>query len=224
MMSFVTKITDKVMHAVKVEDEKMFVRLVEDVKEAEKTTDVLEHKINIYLTQLSHGNLSRDAVAHVWSLFDVINSIERMGDCGEKIARILEKFHTKQAFSQADIDNIEEIAKLTKEITRETRKAIVFVQHPTGESAKEANEILAQAAAREEELNALRKKLLKDRSTRYYEGEEASPDFITAYSDILSNFERIGDYALRVTENILGARSPEHGTKYITVPSKEKHA
>ena len=64
MMSFVTKITDKVMHAVKVEDEKMFVRLVEDVKEAEKTTDVLEHKINIYLTQLSHGNLSRDAVAH----------------------------------------------------------------------------------------------------------------------------------------------------------------
>ena len=224
MMSFVTKITDKVMHAVKVEDEKMFVRLVEDVKEAEKTTDVLEHKINVYLTQLSHGNLSHDAVAHVWSLFDVINSIERMGDCGEKIARILEKFHTKKAFSQADIDNIEKIAKLTKEITRETRKAIVFVQHPTGESAKETNEILAKAAAREEELNVLRKKLLKDRGTRYYEGEEASPDFITAYADILNNFERIGDYALRVTENILGARAPEHSTKFITVPTKEKAA
>ena len=184
----------------------------------------MEHKINVYLTQLSHGNLSHDAVAHVWSLFDVINSIERMGDCGEKIARILEKFHTKKAFSQADIDNIEKIAKLTKEITRETRKAIVFVQHPTGESAKETNEILAKAAAREEELNVLRKKLLKDRSTRYYEGEEASPDFITAYADILNNFERIGDYALRVTENILGARAPEHSTKFITVPTKEKAA
>ena len=213
MMSFVTKMTDKVMHAVKIDDDKMFSRLIEDAKEAEKTTDVLEHKINIYLTQLTHGNLSRDSVMHTMSLFDVINNIERMGDCGEKIARILEKFHGKNAFSQADVDNIEEIAKLTKEITRATRKAIVFVQHPTAESQKETNEMLILAAQREEKLNALRKQLLKDRSTRYYEGEEASPDFITAYADILNNFERMGDYALRVTENILGARAPEHSSK-----------
>lgn len=62
----------------------MFARLIEDVKAAEQTTDVLEHKINLYLTSLSHGNLSRHAVAQAFSLFDVLNSIERMGDCGEK--------------------------------------------------------------------------------------------------------------------------------------------
>ena len=89
----------------------------------------------------------------------------------------------------------------------------MFVQHPTAESQKETNEMLILAAQREEKLNALRKQLLKDRSTRYYEGEEASPDFITAYADILNNFERMGDYALRVTENILGARAPEHSSK-----------
>ncbi|MGN1057803.1 MAG: Na/Pi cotransporter family protein, partial [Candidatus Avelusimicrobium sp.] len=57
MMSFVTKMTDKLIHAVKVDDDKMFERLIEDVKSAEHTTDVLEHKINLYLTTLTHGNL-----------------------------------------------------------------------------------------------------------------------------------------------------------------------
>lgn len=73
MMSFVTKMTDKLIHAVKVDDEKLFARLIEDVKSAEQTTDVLEHKINLYLTTLTHGNLSHHAVAQAFALFDVLN-------------------------------------------------------------------------------------------------------------------------------------------------------
>ncbi len=210
MMSFVTKMTDKLIHAVKVDDEKMFQRLIEDVKEAEQTTDVLEHKINLYLTALSHGNLSRHAVAQAFSLFDVLNSIERMGDCGEKIARILEKFHTKQPFNQADVDDLEIIAKLTKEITKRTRRILVDFQQPTRQWQTQAERTFAEAIRDEEELNALRKRLLRDRRERINAGQEASPDSITAYADILNNFERIGDYAMRVNENILGMRAEEH--------------
>ena len=209
MMSFVTKMTDKLIHAVKVDDEKMFHRLIDDVKEAEKTTDVLEHKINLYLTTLTHGNLSRHAVAQAFSLFDVLNSIERMGDCGEKIARILEKFHTQQSFRQADIDDLETIAKLTKEITKRTRRVLVDFQQPTSQWNDQAERTFAEAIADEEKLNILRKRLLRDRRERIYAGQEASPDSITAYADILNNFERIGDYAMRVNENILGMRADE---------------
>ena len=209
MMSFVTKMTDKLIHAVKVDDEKMFHRLIEDVKEAEKTTDVLEHKINLYLTALSHGNLSRHAVAQAFSLFDVLNSIERMGDCGEKIARILEKFHTQQPFAQADVNDLEVIAKLTKEITKRTRRILVDFQQPTRQWHTQAEETFAQAIKDEEELNALRKHFLRDRRERINAGQEASPDSITAYADILNNFERIGDYAMRVNENILGMRAED---------------
>ena len=209
MMSFVTKMTDKLIHAVKVDDEKMFHRLIEDVKEAEKTTDVLEHKINLYLTALSHGNLSRHAVAQAFSLFDVLNSIERMGDCGEKIARILEKFHTQQPFAQADVNDLEVIAKLTKEITKRTRRILVDFQQPTRQWHTQAEETFAQAIKDEEELNALRKRFLRDRRERINAGQEASPDSITAYADILNNFERIGDYAMRVNENILGIRAED---------------
>lgn len=209
MMSFVTKMTDKLIHAVKVDDEKMFARLIEDVKAAEQTTDVLEHKINLYLTSLSHGNLSRHAVAQAFSLFDVLNSIERMGDCGEKIARILEKFHTKQPFSDADVADLEVIAKLTKEITKRTRRVLVNFQQPTRQWQAEAEQTFADALADEANLNALRKRFLRDRRERINAGQEASPDSITAYADILNNFERIGDYALRVNENILGMRAED---------------
>lgn len=210
MMSFVTKMTDKLIHAVKVDDEKMFARLIEDVKEAERTTDVLEHKINLYLTTLTHGNLSRHAVAQAFSLFDVLNSIERMGDCGEKIARILEKFHTKQPFSTPAVDDLESIAKLTKVITKRTRRVLVDFQQTTKQGQARAEQTFRDALTDEEQLNAMRKQLLKDRRERILTGkEEASPDSITAYADILNNFERIGDYAMRVNETILGMRADD---------------
>ena len=170
---------------------------------------MLEHKINLYLTTLTHGNLSRHAVAQAFSLFDVLNSIERMGDCGEKIARILEKFHTQQSFRPEDINDLETIAKLTKEITKRTRRVLVDFQQPTSQWHDQAERTFAEAIADEEKLNILRKRLLRDRRERIYAGQEASPDSITAYADILNNFERIGDYAMRVNENILGMRADE---------------
>ena len=209
MMSFVTKMTDKLIHAVKIDDDKMFTRLIDDVKAAEKTTDVLEHKINIYLTALTHGNLSRQAVAQAFSLFDVLNSIEHMGDCGEKIARILEKFHDKQPFTEADIDDLEEIAKLTKNITKRTRRILVDIQQPTRQWHMQAEKTFDEALQDEEKLNSLRKRFLHDLRERINAGQSSTPDAITAYADILNNFERIGDYALRVNENILGMRAEE---------------
>ena len=82
-------------------------------------------------------------------------------------------------------------------------------QQPTKQWQSHAEETFAQAVSEEQELNALRKRLLHDRRERINAGQEASPDSITAYADILNNFERIGDYALRVNENILGMRADE---------------
>ena len=149
-------------------------------------------------------------MAQAFSLFDVINSIERMGDCGEKIARILEKFHTKQPFQGQDVDDLESIAKLTKEITKRTRRVLVDLQQPTKQWQDKARNTFVEAVRDENELNALRKQFLRARRERILAGQaEATPDSITAYADILNNFERIGDYAMRVNENILGMRADD---------------
>ena len=130
-----------------------------------------------------------------------------MGDCGEKIARILEKFYSKQPFAPAEINDLEEIANLTKAITKRTRRILVDFQQPTRHWRTEAEQTFTEALADEEKLNNLRKQLLRARRERITDGkEQASPDSITAYADILNNFERIGDYAMRINENILGMR------------------
>ncbi len=209
MMRLITQMTDKLIHAVKVEDPQMFTQLIADVKESEQATDVLEHKINLYLAKLIHGNMSRHAVAQAFSLLDILNSIERMGDCGEKIARILEKFHTQEPFSASDIDDLQRIARLTKQVTKLTRKILIDFPQDTLAWRKQAQANLAQALADETHLNNLRKQLLRDRRERILAGQTVSPDAITAYADILNNFERIGDYALRIDENLLSRYTKE---------------
>ena len=209
MMSFVAKLADKLIYAMKTDDEKLFDRLISDAKEAEKTTDVLEHKINSYLTQMSHGNLSRHAVRQTVDLFDLTNCIEGMGDCGEKIAKILEKFHNTNppSFNQKDMENMETIAKKTKEIIRNTRAAIVHFPNTQNQAA--ANTVFKNAVKNEVELNALRKNLRAERNLRISQGQEATPESITAYGDILNNFERMGDYAMRITEIVLRVKTTE---------------
>lgn len=213
MMGFVSKLTDKLIYALKTDDDKLFERLIADATEAERTTDVLEHKINTYLTQMTHGNLSRHAVAQTVALFDLTNSIEGMGDCGEKIAKILQKFRNTQppSFNEKDLENMEEIARKTKDIIKNTRAAIVNFPNVTDKA--QALHMFKTAVMNEDELNAMRKTLREERNTRISQGEAATPASITAYGDILNNFERMGDYAMRVTESVLHMKAPERGDK-----------
>ncbi len=208
MMGFVSKLTDKLLLAIKTDDDKLFERLICDAKDAEHTTDVLEHKINSYLTQMTHGNLSRHAVAQTVALFDLTNSIEGMGDCGEKIAKILEKFRRTDppAFNEQDLCNMEAMARKTKTIIKNTRG--VILQFPNPQLNGEAGYMFKTAVINEAELNAMRKTLRAERNTRISQGQPATPDSITAYGDILNNFERMGDYAMRVTETVLRVKTP----------------
>lgn len=208
MMGFVSKLTDKLLLAIKTDDDKLFERLISDAKDAERTTDVLEHKINSYLTQMTHGNLSRHAVAQTVALFDLTNSIEGMGDCGEKIAKILEKFRRMDppAFNEQDLSNMEAMARKTKTIIKNTRG--VILQFPNPQLNGAAGYMFKTAVINETELNAMRKNLRAERNTRISQGQQATPDSITAYGDILNNFERMGDYAMRVTETVLRVKTP----------------
>jgi len=206
MIKFVSKLVDKLIYAIKTDDEKLFERLIADAKEMEHTTDVLEHKINSYLTQLTHGNLSRHAIAQVMTLIDLTNSIEGMGDCGEKIARILEKFRNTQppSFTEKDLENMDLIAKKTKANIKQACLTVACFPNISTQDKERAGKLFETAVKNEEALNALRKELRAERNERISDGIlKASPASITAYGDILNNFERMGDYAMRVSDSVL---------------------
>ena len=206
MMKFVSKLVDKLIYAIKTDDEKLFERLICDAKEMEHTTDVLEHKINTYLTQMTHGNLSRHAIAQTVTLIDLTNSIEGMGDCGEKIARILEKFRNTDpaSFTEKDLENMELIAKQTKNNIKHARLTVAQFPNIATQDKDHAAKLFETAVKNEEKLNAMRKELRSERNERISQGElKASPASITAYGDILNNFERMGDYAIRIVDSVL---------------------
>ena len=206
MVKFVSKLVDKLIYAIKTDDDKLFERLIADAKELEHTTDVLEHKINSYLTQMTHGNLSRHAIAQTMILIDLTNSIEGMGDCGEKIARILEKFRYTDpiSFTEKDLENMELIAKKTKENIKHALTTLAYFPNISSQDKEQAAKLFETAAKKEDALNAMRKELRAERNERISQGLlKATPSSITAYGDILNNFERMGDYAVRVSESVL---------------------
>lgn len=216
--NFALKQTDKLLYAIKTDDEKLFERLLTDATEYETNTDVLEYKINTYLTQLTHGNLSRHAVAQTLVLFELTGSLESMTDCGEKIAKVLKKYRFTKAsdFTVQDLENLETMAHQTREMAKHCAESLRYFPNIAPQEKQIAGQLLDTVYQEEEKLNALRTELREAHNTRLSEGTRTTAQAITAYSDVLNNFERMGDYALRITEAVLKRKSTQTSPLHST--------
>ena len=217
MMGFVLKQTDKLIYALKTHDRKLFARLIADAKHCEKTIDSLEYKINSYLMQLTHGNLSRHAISQTVVLFDLAGSIEGMSDCGEHIANLLDKNLTVHPplFTEDDCMQLGLMAQKTKEILKHTRTALGYFPKQASISKQTVAHWIEQAVSRENNLNQLHQRIRSRRNLRLAEDKNNSAASITAFSDILNYFERIGDYALHITEEcLLNKPSLHHAVQF----------
>lgn len=202
MTAKVSKMLNKIIHAMKVEDDKMFDQLIQDTFTLEKDTDILEYKINAYLTQLAHERVSSTMLNEIMALVEITNGIERMGDGGEKIAKILQLTRASKEFSETDLENIEELALKVKAAVKNARVSLLAFEK-TG-SSKSPQQMLKESIALELEINDLRSKLRDERNMRMAKDSSMTAISSTHYSDILSRFERMGDHALRVVESSIG--------------------
>lgn len=199
MASLLEVIISKTLHAVKTDSPKLFERTVGEIRSTEKATDVLEYKIGDFLQKVTHEKLSRPMIAEVLKLLDITNYLEKMADHGEKIAILLDKAKAGNYFTPADYEHLEVIGLKVKKIIKETRATIL---HPKAEPSV----IMEQALCRERELNELRHALRDEKTMRDYQVTGTSPVSITLYADILTGFEKMGDYALNITETTTGVR------------------
>ena len=214
MLAFAAKQVDKLLYALKTTDEKLFSRLLSDIKKYEQNTDVLEHKINSYLAQMAHGNLSRHAVAQTVVLFNLTNYLESITDCGEKIATLLQKYLFAQpaAFSPDDIENLQHMARQANKSVKLAAEAISYFPNLAADQKQTVTDLLAQATAQENTLNTLHQTLQQQRNERISTGgEKATPASIAAYSDLLNHFESIGDYTLHFIQSALSWKTITNG-------------
>lgn len=200
MAEIVENILSKIMHALKSTSTKLFERTLKEVSNSEKASDILEYKINDFLQQLTHEQLSRAMISEVLKIFDLTNYLEKMADHGNNIAKLLQKAQEEKCFSAEDIKKLELICAKTKIIVQKSRVTIL---------RRDLNKIIViqQALNREKDLNYLRHSLRDQKSLRDYKSKEVKSLFgITLYADILTSFEKIGDYALNIIETTMGIR------------------
>lgn len=199
MAGIIETILSKNIHALKTDSDKLFERTVEEVHLKEKASDVLEYKINGFLKNLAHEQLSRDMITEVMSLLDLTNYLEKMADHGDKIAVLLKKARGQKSFDAKDYENLELIGLKVKKIVKEARLTILDYS-----LNKEA--AIKRALEREAELNEMRHNFREDKTARIFEQKQSSLSALTLYADILTSFEKIGDYALNIVETTTGLR------------------
>ena len=199
MAGLVESIISKDLHAIKTDSPKLFERSVEDVHAKEKASDVLEYKINDFLKNLTHDQLSRDMITDVMAMFDLTNYLEKMADHGDKIAILLNKARSANAFEPQDYDRLETIGLKVKKILKDTRATILNYD-------MDKERVMQLALERERELNEMRHSFRDEKTSRDFTQQQLSPVAITLYTDILTSFEKIGDYALNIVETTTGVR------------------
>lgn len=171
-------------------------RLCDKILSAEDLTDILEHRITEYLAALVHGPLSTESSHESLSLLRMINELERVGDHGEKIAKLLMRLHDGNSnfSSQASADLTKMID--ATEISIKGMRKLILNRDPNA---------LKPGLERERALDALRDDCRNRHLARLMKNEcDAMTGLI--FSDMLSSFEKMGDHAFNVVEATLGQR------------------
>lgn len=170
--------------------------MLDSILKDERTTDVLEHRINEYLTNVTHLHLSTDTNKEAISLLSMINDLERMGDHGEKIATILKRRHDgTHVFSREAAEDLLQMADKTENIVGHARQLIL---HRKEDPIPEAYE-------REQELNKLRDKFRRSHIERMAK-KKVAPTAGIDFNDLLTSFEKMGDHAFNVVEATAGIK------------------
>ena len=195
-------ITSKLLHALKADSNALFEAVVQDIYAQEKASDTLEYKITEFLKNLTHEQLSRDMVNEIMRLLDQTTYLEKIADHGERIAKLLTKAHDMKAFNAQDYERLETIGQQVRKIIKHMRSTIL----PTLPLDKA--KVLEYARKQENILNDMRHSLREEKTSNDFTKNQISPAGLTLYVDILTSFEKMGDYALNVVQS--NTDQPKH--------------
>lgn len=166
----------------------------EAVIEREKTINFLNHEINTYLVSLYGKGLHESDVSRVSTMLSVASDLERIGDLAENIAEYTQIAASNKAkFSPAALDDLGEMAEKVEYMVDLSMKCY----------DKEDRELLAEARAVEEQVDAMQEEKTENHIERL-KAEICDPRGGVVYTDMVSDLERISDHATNIAEGILG--------------------
>ena len=158
----------------------------------EEIADRIEYEIATFLNALPQEELSEETREETKRMYKIINELESLGDSGEAISRILSRrnVHGKR-FTDKNVEKIDAMIALID------RAYEVMIENLSTTHFTDTD--LRRAIQCEVEINELRNTLREEEILRI-EQNESSYQSSVYYLDIISEFERMGDFMINISE------------------------
>lgn len=170
-----------------------------EVQHKEELINFLNHEITTYLIQIGQQETLLHDSARVYSLYHVINDIERIGDHAENIAEYaIGRTKSEISFSDSAIEELQEMRSRVIKLLKVAQDCF---------SARN-RALLPEALELEDSIDDLERDLQQSHIDRLAKGL-CTPQSGMIFSDMLSNLERVADHATNIAFSISSDELPE---------------
>lgn len=179
----------------KADDEDKFDSLFKKLEHYEQITDRIEFEIAKYLSNIRESDISQEGTNKLHAMYTIISELESIGDSGFNIGRVLQRKNMhNQKFDEAMIKKLNHMLDLVDvaldAMTSNLRQGFSHIIN------------ISNAQDAEHDINEYRDNL-KEEHLRNIESEES--DYLKGvyYMDFVSECERVGDFAINVSEALV---------------------
>lgn len=166
---------------------------LELVYKNEKIINYLEDEITKYMITLSNTEISEYQAEKITSIYHIINDLERVGDHAENIGELaIYEINNQLNFSGEAIKELLELYKLTRQALD---KSVHSLETSDNNLAKSVLDI-------ESTIDDLEKRYKLEHIKRL-NNYECKPESSTAYLELLTNLERVGDHSTNIAEIVI---------------------
>ena len=158
--------------------------------------DATQKEINAYLTSIYQSDISESEAKEIAGMIRMTNNIERVGDAVENIAEMAEDI----------IDNDIQFSKDARTDYRAlANQATAFLMLVVEGMQKEEANFMGDAQTIEDNIDFMREEMRQNHIARLRNGVCTNEPGLM-FSDILSNFEKIGDYCYNIAQAVAGVK------------------
>lgn len=176
-------------------NEKAFAELYSKIENQEDLTDQIEIEIARYLEEVSNDHLSDETKVKIRQMMREISELESIGDACYKLARtISRRQESGMVFTEQQIIHLKEMMRLCDD---------ALIQMNTVMHGHRSNHDIRETFRIENEINQMRQQLKAD-NIRAVNNHEYDYALGTAYTDLINECEKLGDYVVNVVQARFG--------------------
>lgn len=167
------------------------------VKDQEEYIDYLNREICKFIGKVSAAEMPESDAARLASCFKIVGNMERIGDHAMNIAEYTQLLKSgSDGFSAFAREEIREMKELTMETLQQLR----------GGFQAAGTELLTKTARNEQKIDDMSKRL-RDNQIDRMRKNLCSAEAGIIFSEMITDFERIGDHALNIAEQYVPGNS-----------------